>query len=158
MKALKIFVEVCVGVLMIAVALVVSIQVLARYALNTPMDWTEEGSRMLFAYLTFFGAALAFLYGRQLKVDALVHSMSRRGRAILGLISDLLGFAFWALVVYQSAGLLSTLHTMQKPVTGLPTSFHYAAVPLGGILVLVFLIRDVVGRIRVLTAASAGGE
>ena len=45
--------------LIAVMAIMMAIQVIGRYALQNPPDWTEELARVFFVYATFFGAALA---------------------------------------------------------------------------------------------------
>ena len=56
---------------MAAIVLVVFVNVVMRYALNTGLTWSEEVAVNLFVWVIFLGAVLAGLEGLHIKVDLL---------------------------------------------------------------------------------------
>jgi len=53
-------------------ALIVNLQVLARYAFDKPFIWPEEVSRMVLIWMTFLGAAALIRRGGDIAVDTFI--------------------------------------------------------------------------------------
>ncbi len=82
--------------------------VILRYTMNSGIDISEELSRYLFVWLTFIGAVVAFREGAHLGVDSLVAKLSRTGKMVCLVLSDLLMLVccavfFWG--TWQQAGI-----------------------------------------------------
>lgn len=88
------------AVLVIAQAMVVGLQVIARHVLRQPFPWTEEIARLLLVWLMCVGGIPALRDGQHPRVTALVRlfSAARRSAIDRGLRLVLLGF-FLLLIV-----------------------------------------------------------
>lgn len=119
-------------------AFAMSVQVIARYALHNPPDWTEELARVAFVYATFVGAALAVQRRAHLGVDLFGPALSIRGRALLQMFWRLL--ACVALGVITWYGYKMSMRLSSQPLTSVPISkgFAFAGVPVGCALMLVY--------------------
>lgn len=72
--------------------------VVLRYGFNSGITTSEELSRWLFVWLTFLGAIVALKDGAHLGSDALTSRLSRRGKQVLFVVSQLLMlFVCWLL-------------------------------------------------------------
>jgi tripartite ATP-independent transporter DctM subunit len=129
------------------VALVMSIgatllQVFLRYVLNSPVSWSEELSRFTFIWLTFIAAAIAIRSGEMLvRVDTLILKFplwaQRQAKNLSTLVVAGIGITlvvFGGEVVTDMMGQVSI--AMEWPV-----SLFYAAAPIGGVFILLNLIR-----------------
>jgi TRAP-type C4-dicarboxylate transport system permease small subunit len=95
--------------LMALLVLFLFIQVFARYALQSPPDWTEELARTVFLYATFVGGALAVARNMHLKIDSAVKMLPLRGQAWMRLTTNIIAIVFLSFVLYQSAIMLPKL-------------------------------------------------
>jgi C4-dicarboxylate transporter, DctQ subunit len=71
-------------------------QIVFRYVLNLPLDWTLELCLTLWLWTVFWGTAFLLEDEDHVRFDIVYHSASERGRRILALIfstSIVLGFA-----------------------------------------------------------------
>lgn len=157
MNTLIVVLKAVVGALLVVMTVVISLQVLSRFALNAAMDWTEEVSRISFGYLTLVGAAVALALGRQLAVDVVTSALKGRKLHALKLSTDVVSIAFWIAVAWFSGPLLERVHQMTTAVTQVPASVPYLAVPIGATLMVVFLSRDAILSARALARPEAGG-
>ena len=125
--------------LMALLVLFLFIQVFARYALQSPPDWTEELARTVFLYATFVGGALAVARNMHLKIDSAVKMLPLRGQSWMRLTTNIIAIVFLSFVLYHSAIMLPKLAF--QPLTALPflsKAWFFASVPIGCALMLVY--------------------
>jgi TRAP-type C4-dicarboxylate transport system permease small subunit len=135
--------------LMALLVLFLFIQVFARYALQSPPDWTEELARTVFLYATFVGGALAVARNMHLKIDSAVKMLPLRGQAWMRLTTNIIAIVFLCFVLYQSAVMLPKLAF--QPLTSLPfmsKAWFFASVPIGCGLMLVYELHHAWVEIR----------
>ena len=123
---------------MAAIVLVVFVNVVMRYALNTGLTWSEEVAVNLFVWVIFLGAVLAGLEGLHIKVDLLTSRLSRPVQKVFAVIScGCVLFAMGVLIV----GGIDVVKVTDKNIsaaTGLP--FSYISVALVVCAVCLFFI------------------
>ena len=113
-------------------------QVFTRYALNRPIAWGEEVALHLFVWMVFLGAA----YG----VRRMEHPRLSAVAGLEGRVPALVALQF-AVVIFFVVGLIATgaaqaysNRDIFSPNAGISQFFLYAAVPAGGVLMLVELL------------------
>jgi TRAP-type C4-dicarboxylate transport system permease small subunit len=132
-----------------AAILVVTAQVLWRYAFNNSLVWTEEASRYLFVWMTFLGAALAVKEQSHIGVTAFVDSLPERLRSWLrvlelALTAALLGLL--AVVGFQWVGLNADTPT---PALRLPLNYAlYASLPVASLIGFCFAVQHLGEELR----------
>lgn len=141
--------DVVLAVLFGATVIIITAQVVWRYALNSPLTWSEEISRFLFAWIVFLGAAAAVREGTHIRIDLFVDRLPRGvSRALRGL-SLVLTVALFGLVAV--VGFWYVVHTQGTTSAALrwPVNLvHYAALPVASVLAAVFAIMRLVAAIR----------
>lgn len=126
------------GLTMAAIAVLLTAGALGRYSGLYSLVWVEECSRALFIWTAFLGAALAVERGGHFRLTLLEDYLSERGRLIVIQIAHLslagLGLAM------LSGGILLMLDAIGQQTISLhiPMAAIYAAVPLAGLLFMVF--------------------
>jgi TRAP-type C4-dicarboxylate transport system permease small subunit len=129
-----------IGVLLFAsLFLVFVVQVVARFAFNMPLAWTDEAAVILYLWAILWGAALVCSDKENVAFDLLYQKARPSMQRVMALIAcALIGvLAAWAL-----PGSLDYIHFMQRertPVLGLP--FHWVFAPFG-ILLLALALRS----------------
>ena len=71
-------------------ALMVFVNVVMRYTMNSGIPVTEELSRFFFVWLTFIGAVVAHRHNLHMGMETFVAMMGRKGRMLMMGLSDLL--------------------------------------------------------------------
>lgn len=85
---------------MAAIAIIMVVQVIARYVFNASLIWAEELCRYILIWITFLFAGLAYHKGELVAVDFVPELLSKRARYILKTIVTLPVFAFlWLMVI-----------------------------------------------------------
>lgn len=121
--------------LLVAATLVMVIsillQVFFRYALNSPLYWSEEIARYAFVWLVFMGAAIASKRGAHIGVDYLVMHLPEIPKNLLAIFVNLLILFFISCVVYMSVGVIQSNMTQLSPAMRIPMGYIYMAIPIG---------------------------
>ncbi len=112
--------------LAIMLALVLG-NVILRYGFNTGLDVSEELARLLFIWVVFVGAVLAAREKTHIKVDLLSNALSRRGRWVTVIVSELFVVGCCVLVVWGTAMQHDISATTRSLVMGFPMSLVYGS-------------------------------
>ena len=103
------------GVAVLAIALLVSLDVLLRYFVNRPLLFVDELASLLQVLVIFGGLAYTFLVGGHVRVDLITAHLSPAARARLRVATLALGLGFVLMVAWV---------TMQSALT----AYHYGRV------------------------------
>lgn len=126
--------------LMLAAACIASLQVFCRYVLQAALAWPEEVSLWAFSWGVFLGTAVLIGRNGHIAIDLLSRFMPPRVRA---------WHTFFTASVVAAASVMLVIHgydymtrTMAvSPAMQWPIRYLFLAVPVGGVLNLVYLLR-----------------
>lgn len=124
-------------------------QVLSRFVLETPLDFTEELSRVLLVWLVFVGAARGLAKAEHFIVDAVVALLPRALAAAAGYLVDIVCVAFMLAICWISyrtsfAGAGETLPAMRVSII-----VQSLAMPVGFTLMLWHAFSLIMRRLHV---------
>ena len=91
------------GATLTACLILVNVNVIFRYFLNNPINWTDEVVTSLFVWTVFMGSAYAHRKHAHLGVDIVVNLVHGRSRKVIEFIVSLLEIAILFLLTYISA-------------------------------------------------------
>ncbi|MCV2869295.1 TRAP transporter small permease [Defluviimonas sp. WL0002] len=116
---------------MAVLIVMLALQVLFRFVLDQPLDFTEEAARLLFAWLVFIGAARAMRVSQHFIVDLVYNALPASPRQIVGWAVDALSVAFAATLAW--IGFQTTLNGAGQilPVMGISVAAQTIALPVG---------------------------
>jgi len=132
-----------------ALTIMVSLQILVRLVLQRPWFlWTEELSRYLLIWTVFLGIGVGIKNDRHFAMDVLLPLLGRRWGGAVRVFNDLCMGAI--LVMLILAGLrFSRFGLYQYGLTvEIPMVCVFIAIPIGGILGLLYLIERIRHRLR----------
>ncbi len=143
-------------VLLAAMALIIFANVVLRYTTSVSIEWAEEVARYLMVWLTFLGAGPVLRYGGHIAVDNLQDSLPPRAAlALRGLIVVVL-FAFFGFMVWCGVLYLERVRFQMTPTTQVSMAWVYAAMPVGGLLLILHLALIVKGYLKSRSFAADG--
>jgi len=130
-------------------AVIVFVNVAARYQFNNPIIWIPEVSTFLYGAAFMLAGACVLLWGEHTRVDILVKRFSLRKQAIIEAITSVAFWLFCGVLLYQgtrmawdSISILETAGTHWDP----PLYPIKMVIPLSALLILfqgaAKLIRD----------------
>ncbi len=135
--------ELLLCLLMVAIVAVTFAQVVFRYALENPLSWSEESARFLFMWLTMLGAAYAFKLKSHFALTFLSKRLNEMWQKILSTLITLVLSVFLVFFIWKGFYLIFTVAIDQiAPATQLPVAVPYLSGPVGGILMLYYIIRN----------------
>lgn len=133
-------------VLMSAIVINVTWQVVTRFIMNSPSSYTEELARFLLIWIGFLGASYAFCRHSHLSLDLLMQSVPDTYKRHLQRLSHVFCFFFSASVmIYGGAQLMAlTLQLNQTSAAlGVPIGYVYSCIPLSGFLICWFALDNI---------------
>jgi TRAP-type C4-dicarboxylate transport system permease small subunit len=140
-------IETALGVGFLALICTVALQVVARNLLGLPFIWTLDLAQLLFSWLVFVGAAVAFRRGAHYTVDLWPENSPRIDR-ILQAIS-LLGAVVVVFVLLRYGWNLTRIRWSGSVQSlGISRGWMFVPIPLSGALMSLFLVEFLSGALR----------
>jgi C4-dicarboxylate transporter DctQ subunit len=118
------------------------LQVLSRYVLRHPFDWTEEVARYVFIWVAMIGAGMAAKDRAHFFVDLLLERLSPELGRYVTLGVGIVSTAFLLVVSWAAVELAVSNQVQDSPVLTVPMSVPYLAIPVGLILMALFTLID----------------
>jgi TRAP-type C4-dicarboxylate transport system permease small subunit len=131
-------------------------QVLTRYIVGAPSEWSEEASRYLYVYVVFLGTSAAISTRSHVSIAYFSDLLPPPARLAMSLAVDVLIVAFLVVMVWW--GWKATLRNLDIPlsVTQVSYAWVYVIVPVTSAIMVVrtvLLMRHDVLRFRAYHAA-----
>lgn len=134
------FISVVTQLLILSAVAAAFYQVIARFVLQTPADWSEAWTRAALIWTVMLGIALAFRQGAMISVEMLHSMLGPRKRrwlehVILVICLGFLGFMAWV------GGQMSWRVRFQTvPSLDISISWIYIAIPIGTTLAIIAVL------------------
>ena len=117
---------------------------IATRALGHPWLWLQEATMTFFIYGAFAGTAAATRRNDHLYLALIAESMTGGKRVAIETFSRLVVLAVALCMAYFGfINFLSGFHTLRMP-SMTPLASFYAAIPLSGVLVAIFIVEQLV--------------
>ena len=122
--------------IMAGLVIVTTLQVVFRVAFNA-LTWSEELSRYLLVWGTFFGATLAYKRGNHIAVTFVIDFFPAKFRVWFNILTYLLSLAFCYIVVQQGLSMIQLQVFQVSPALQLPMKYVYWSIPVSfGIMII----------------------
>ena len=148
MDALYLLCVIIAGVSLVLISAVIPWAVYTRYVINRAASWPEPMAVLLTIVLTFFGAAACYRLGSHMNVTLLVDNLPPGWRRVSDLIVELLMAAMALFMLVKGTGLVEA--TWSNSIADFPflsVGVTYLPIPIGGLILLMFVIEHVtIGR------------
>jgi TRAP-type C4-dicarboxylate transport system permease small subunit len=109
-------------ILLAGLVAVVSLQVLSRFVLKIPIEWSEEIARFIFIWFCWLGSSYATLKFHHIRISAHLRLLPRRLARAVMVTGDLLWIAFNLFVV--AAGVRYLISTIEYPYRAMITEIN----------------------------------
>ena len=148
MDALYLACVIIAGVALVLISAVIPWAVYTRYVINRAASWPEPTAVLLTIVLTFFGAAACYRLGSHMNVTLLVDKLPPHWRRVSDLTVELLMAVMALFMVVKGTGLVDA--TWSNSIADFPfllVGVTYLPIPIGGFILLMFVIEHVtIGR------------
>jgi TRAP-type C4-dicarboxylate transport system permease small subunit len=119
-----------------AMVIVTTLQVVFRVFFNA-LTWSEELSRYLLVWGTFFGATLAYKRGNHIAVTFIIDFFPTRLRVWFNIFSYILSMVFFVIVAEKGISMIQMQVFQISPALSLPMTYIYWSIPLSlGIMMI----------------------
>jgi TRAP-type C4-dicarboxylate transport system permease small subunit len=139
--SVKNFEEILSGTFMVLMFLATFTNVLARYFLNSSIQWAEEFSRYAFIWIVFLGAVVCTKHKRHIGIDSVVKILPAPVQPWVNLAADLLTSALMVIIIWYG-GLLTRNATQMTATLNVPQYIIYMVVPASGALGFLYSLSD----------------
>ncbi len=146
------------AILLAAIVLIVLTQIVTRYLLHISISWPEELARYLLVWLMFLGGAAAGARLQQITVDMLTSIVPRRVKVAFDVVATLASLLAIVILVWAGQPLFGPAASVVSPATGIEMRWVYLAMPVGGALLGLFVLRDAGRLLRRRPPASLDPE
>jgi TRAP-type C4-dicarboxylate transport system permease small subunit len=136
------------GAILAAMTGAVFLQVVLRYAFRTGVEGLDEVPRYLFVWLVMIGAAAAMERGEHTALVYFRDRLGPAGRALLGIVTTTLAMLLFLSMIRSSLILVPNSNLQTSPGLALPLGYVYAAVPVGAVLILLPMARELRALLR----------
>lgn len=137
MKFIRKATEVVIVFLFVVLVSAVFLQVVARYAFNSPPSWTEELARYCQVWIILLTSSICIRKGSHLAVDYLSHKFSPLMSRFLQILISCLVAVYVAVVTVFGWRLMLVGHYQASPAMQINMSYIYVIFPLGGLLMFI---------------------
>lgn len=143
----KNWLEILTGMSLAIVVLATFAQVLFRFVFKIPAPWTEEVTRIAFAYMVFLGAVLGAKHNLHLSVDILGNAPATFRKIVLSI-------GYFASILFISIfSYYGLLHSINSKVQTTPTMeislfYIYLILPFSGVLMAYYLVKNMISDLR----------
>jgi len=135
-------------VLMVVLSVDLFLGVFSRYVMVRTFTWYDEIARGCFVWLTFLGAAVGVKRHAHFRLQIIVDRLSPRLRQATVFLLPLVVIIFAGVLIQQGLVFLELGKFQQTPVMGLPKTWIYVAIPIGGVLMILYSLGPLWRAIR----------
>lgn len=156
-------VDVLGAVIFSVITIVCFAQIINRYFFGNSFIFAEEMAVQLMIWIAFLGAAKCVSENAHTRLTVLVNKLPADLKRAALLLSNLLAMGFLGIATWHGFALVKTTWRGTTTGTHIPEGLVYLAMPVGGVIMIFFLMAqsiDMVRGFRTGTAAieKAGGE
>lgn len=119
-----------------AMSVIIFTNVAMRYLTDQSIEWAEEVARHMMIWLTFVGAGPVLRYGGHIAIDNLQDALPARLAVALRWLLAVLMTGFFVFMVWYGALYVERAQFQTTAATQISFGWIYAAMPVGGLLLL----------------------
>ncbi len=148
LDAINTLMEYLMGILFLVLVGITFQEVLRRYLFNDPTHWASEASRFLLIWMTFTGACIVTRLVTHLTMGFTIHRFVNKSKSkmIKVFISAAAAVAM-IILTYYSAKVTLLAGYRAAPMTGIPMYYPWAALPVNGAIMSIYMIAETVKHI-----------
>lgn len=128
-------------ILLAVMTILVTYQVIVRYAFNSPNAYTEVLSKYMFVWMIMYGSAYVFGLREHMNIAFVRDKMPTKMRIIIEMIGELMIALFAAgVLIYGGFKQMSDQMGQLDAALQIPMGYIYSAVPISSCFILFYFI------------------
>ena len=155
MKLLQKIISFVTCIFLVLMVLLALWQVISRYALKNPSQFTDELLRFMLIWTGMLGAVYAFIDEKHLSLIFLRNKLNKKWQGTTIIFSYIMTLLFSVLILLWG-GIRLSLSTVNQlsPIMKLPMGIVYSIIPISGFLITLITIFNVYIRIKQLKGGN----
>lgn len=129
----------------IIVTILLTLQVVSRYAFNHSFTWMEEFATMLFVWMSYFGISAAIDKRKHLRIDFILEMVPFKVKRVMLILCNVI---FMAFCVYMTVVMIQLMEIAlagsKSPMLRIPYTIVYAIIPFNMVVSLIRLVQDTI--------------
>ena len=125
--------------LLAAMTIIVFLQVLFRYVLNAPLDWSEELSTFTFVWTSLLGASIGLKRRESPRLDLIVNLFPPKIQRTIEVVYNLAILFLLAVLFIYGARLTASMKSQLTAALEYSVSFVYAVLPISAAIMFIHL-------------------
>ncbi len=130
-------------VVLAAIVIIVSAQVISRKVLNYSIIWSEEVALLLMVWMAFISLAIGVEKRLHIMISIFFDRLPKRAQIVIEKITNVLMIMFGVVLVYYGTVLIQYTSTSTLPATKWPASTLYLMIPVSGVFVFYYSLLDI---------------
>lgn len=115
-------------------------QVVARFILQSPADWSEAWTRASLIWTVMLGISLAFRHGAMLSVEMLHSYLQGRNKRLLEHLILVITVGFLGFLAWVGAQMTQRVRFQTMPSLEVSISWVYLSIPVGAVLAIIGVV------------------
>ena len=133
-------------------------QVVFRYVLRDPLDWTEQTSRYMFVWMMMLGAAVMFYRDKAMAFDMLYERLPKGAKFWVKALILFSIIAFSIYYGYQALILASRVLGRSTSGVRVPLTFMYSSMTVSNLLIISVMIEKVLSHFKLFFVTQRKGS
>ena len=131
-------------VIFIAMVLMVTYQVIARYFFKSPSSVTEVLTRYCFVWLIIISATYMFGQREHINISVIKDKLPKTPKMIVSIIIELVTICFAGLVMVYGGFTIAKMNLVQlDTILHIPTGVIYSIIPICGVIIIFYSIYNI---------------
>lgn len=136
-------------VVFIAMVLMVTYQVIARYFFASPSSITEALTRYSFVWLIIISATYMFGQREHICISVVRDKLSAKAKEIVNIFIEIVTIIFAGLVMIFGGFTISKMNLLQiDSILNIPTGIIYSIIPICGIIIVFYSIYNIMLELK----------
>lgn len=147
-------VEHVIAILMGLMTVVVFLQVVFRL-ISGSLPWSEELARYMMIFMVYLGASVGVKKKNHIAIEFVANQLPGKGRTVVDIISDLLMLVVFAVIIHFGLNVVRVTMMQKSPVLRVKMGYMYFSIVLGGILMCLQTVVNLITSVRNLATGQA---
>jgi len=147
-KKLSQFLKFTLRMLLISMVFITFLQVIMRYVFNSPLSWAEETVGVIMIYFGLIGGSLGIYYYLHISLEFFLKKFLKKQEKSVKYIEIFLYIGFGLIEIVCGVQLMKLTKFQVIPATGLPVPYTYLALPIAGMVMIIFAGELLIGLKR----------
>lgn len=139
-------VEFLVYIMLIVMTVIICYQVFSRFVLNVTPPWIQELSLLLMVWIGFLGIAVGIQDNSHIQINLFMKALPEKGKWFLAKFHRVLAILFGLFMVVQGGQFAYDMRTSMISGLNVPSAVLYYSVPVSGVLIVLYLLLELVGK------------